>query len=157
MVRKIGIANVVLLAIIVSLLSSCTEYSDLQRTMRQIKSYTIGSEIKSNMGDVMLSVRTGNFIVGKKYVGDGNYGEDNWTVFESPETHIFHQELIYTGISSDTIYITYREYSSNMARPAFFLELKYDINISKLIVFRNYRLKILVADNEHISFKIIQD
>lgn len=69
----------------------------------------------------------------------------------------FKAELIYSGITKNTIHITYREFVDNLARPAFYQELRYDLNESDLITFRSLKIKVLEANNARIKFQVIDD
>lgn len=69
----------------------------------------------------------------------------------------FKAELIYNGISKNIIKISYREFVRDMARPAFYQELNYDLDQSDLIQFRTFRIKVLKADNSTIRFVVLDD
>lgn len=66
-------------------------------------------------------------------------------------------ELIYGGTDGRSITITYREYTSdNVARPAFYQNLVYDVN-QKQIRFRNLQILVHNASNEKISYTVLSD
>ncbi len=69
----------------------------------------------------------------------------------------FKAELIYSGITKNTIHITYREFINDLARPAFYQELRYDLSESNLITFRSLRINVLEADNAGIKFQVMDD
>ena len=69
----------------------------------------------------------------------------------------FKAELIYTGITGNTISISYREFVDNLSRPAFDHELTYDLNESDEITFRSLKIRVLKADNAKIRFEVIDD
>ena len=88
-----------------------------------------------------------NFIV--------EFSEQDRTFFEPREVYEaggFKQELIYNGKSKDTIKFQYREFSDNMARPAFSQDLLYDMSESKTIGFRGMNIEVLEATNSLIRF-----
>jgi hypothetical protein len=64
----------------------------------------------------------------------------------------YKHELIYNGKSKDTIRISYREYINDMARPAFYQDLTYDLLESQEIAFRDLRIEVLEATNSAIKF-----
>lgn len=64
----------------------------------------------------------------------------------------YKQELIYVGKSKDTIRLSYREYIKDMARPAFYQDLTYDLLESREITFRDLRIEVLEATNSAIKF-----
>jgi hypothetical protein len=65
---------------------------------------------------------------------------------------LYKQELIYNGKSKDTIRLSYREYIKDMARPAFFQDLTYDLLESREIAFRDLQIEVLEATNSTIKF-----
>jgi len=64
-------------------------------------------------------------------------------------------ELIYNGKDHDVIFVGYREFMNNFARPAFSQELRYDLSESRNVVFRNVELEVVEASNNAIKFKIL--
>ncbi len=62
------------------------------------------------------------------------------------------QELVYTGKSRDSIRLQYREYKDNLARPAFYQDLSYDLIESNIISFRNMVIEVIEARNSLIKF-----
>lgn len=69
----------------------------------------------------------------------------------------FKAELLYSGITGTTIIISYREYIDKMARSAFYQELRYDLEQSDEITFRTLKMKIIKANNQNITFKVLDD
>jgi hypothetical protein len=69
-----------------------------------------------------------------------------------PTKGSYKQELIYNGKTKDTIRLSYREYVDDMARPAFYQDLTYDLAESREIAFRDIRIEVLEATNSGIKF-----
>lgn len=69
----------------------------------------------------------------------------------------FEQTLIYSGKVGNKINIGYREFSSNMARPAFNNDVEYDLNQSKQIGYKGALLEIIDATNQDITYKVIRN
>lgn len=69
----------------------------------------------------------------------------------------FRTEILYSGKSSDTIRLLYREFKYDLARPAFYQELTYNLDESKNITFKNFKFTILEATNSYIKFIVDQD
>ena len=69
----------------------------------------------------------------------------------------FQQTLIYSGKSGSNILIGYREFSNNMARPAFNNDVSYDLDESTDIGYKGARLEILKATNQYIEYKVISN
>ena len=94
--------------------------------------YKIGEPMQAYVGDVMTSV-------------NGLAGLNNYSF-----------ELLYGGTSKGTIKIMYRESVDGMARPAFNQELTYDAS-EKTIQFKRLKLWVTEANNNHISFMVLED
>src|SRR6185295_780216 len=69
----------------------------------------------------------------------------------------FQQTLIYSGKVGSKINIGYREFSNNLARPAFNNEVEYDLNDSHVIAYKGAELEVLEATNQHIKFRLIRN
>ena len=69
----------------------------------------------------------------------------------------FQQTLIYNGKVGSRINIAYREFSNNMARPAFNNNVEYDLSESANIAYKGAELEVLEATNQHIKFKLHQN
>lgn len=69
----------------------------------------------------------------------------------------FSAELLYSGMSGSTIRLMYREYTDDMARPAYAQELRYDLNESKTINFKSLSIEVLEAGNSKIRYRVLSD
>lgn len=69
----------------------------------------------------------------------------------------FQQTLIYSGKVGNKINVGYREFSSNLARPAFNNDVEYDLNQSKQIGYKGALLEVLDADNQSIKYKVLRN
>lgn len=67
----------------------------------------------------------------------------------------FRRELVYTGRTGQTLTLMYREFSNDMARPAFSQVLQYDIGSDPVIGYQGARLKVLQADNTGITYEVL--
>ena len=76
---------------------------------------------------------------------------------DAPYLNHFRADLIYNGISKNTIRVTYREYVKDMARPAFFQEMIYDLDESDTINFKSIHIRVIQATNSHIRFVVLDD
>jgi hypothetical protein len=68
----------------------------------------------------------------------------------------FQQTLLYSGRVGDRINISYREFSGNVARPAFTNDVEYDLSDSNEIGYRGAVLEILEATNTSITYRVIR-
>jgi hypothetical protein len=69
----------------------------------------------------------------------------------------FRQTLIYGGRSGSIITVSYREYMTDLARPAYYQDVQYDLTLSDTIVFRHFRLRVVDASNESIEYVVLAD
>jgi len=67
----------------------------------------------------------------------------------------FVQELVYTGRERDTLKLLYREFSDDIARPAFAQELTYDLAESRTVGFRSARIEVVEANNTEITYRLV--
>lgn len=68
----------------------------------------------------------------------------------------FKKELVYSGVSQNTISVLYREYFDNVARPAFSQELKYDLAQGNAIGYKGARFEVIKASNTELTYKVIK-
>jgi hypothetical protein len=69
----------------------------------------------------------------------------------------FQQTLIYSGKVGNKINIGYREYSGNLARPAFNNNVEYDLAESRTIGYKGALIEVIEATNQHIKYKVIRN
>lgn len=69
----------------------------------------------------------------------------------------FQQSLIYSGKVGDKINIGYREFSSNVARPAFNNDVEYDLKESTTIGYKGALIEVLEATNQLIRYRVIKN
>ena len=69
----------------------------------------------------------------------------------------FIQEIIYNGKVSNDLKFIYREFESELIRPAYTQEVQYDANESKIIRFKDLQIEIIEADNQKITYKLISN
>ena len=69
----------------------------------------------------------------------------------------FQQTLIYSGKVGNKINIGYREFSNDLARPAFNNDVEYDLSESSIIGYKGARIEIIEATNEYITYRVLQN
>lgn len=69
----------------------------------------------------------------------------------------FQQTLIYSGKVGSKINVGYREFSSNVARPAFNNDVEYDLNESRTIGYKGALLEVIDANNQSITYKVLRN
>jgi hypothetical protein len=67
----------------------------------------------------------------------------------------FEQLLLFTGTNGTVLLFSYREFSEDFARPAFTIELSYDMSINKIVRIKGAQLEILKYDNQSITYKML--
>lgn len=73
-----------------------------------------------------------------------------------PRQDAMKRELIYQGVSKEVLRLTYREYFNDMARPAYFQDITYDVSTFPTeITFKSVRLRILNAGNKGIEYQVL--
>jgi hypothetical protein len=120
------------------------------------RSYNIGEEKMVTVGTEM--VQTGCFAaqwnpagLNRDILNRNSYNDD----YFEPLTD---KELLYAGREGDVLHITYREYSVNgNARTPFFQQVYYDLKTSDEIVFQDWVIKVLDANNKQIRFKVVKE
>ncbi|RYG90511.1 MAG: hypothetical protein EON58_19175 [Alphaproteobacteria bacterium] len=69
----------------------------------------------------------------------------------------FQQTLIYSGRVGSKVNIGYREFSANVARPAFNNDVEYDLSESRTIGYRGAQIEIINATNEYIEYRVLRN
>ncbi len=69
----------------------------------------------------------------------------------------FQQTLIYSGRVGGKVNVSYREFSSNLARPAFSNNVEYDLSESKTIQYKGAIIEIVEANNQSIKYRVIKN
>jgi hypothetical protein len=93
--------------------------------------------------------------------------QDSWQpsnpqVFLPTDGHVLHDgyfkaEFIYAGTSSNSIHISYEEFTNDMTKPAHRQDFHYDLSKSDQFTFRSLRIEVMEADNRRIKFKVLDD
>lgn len=68
----------------------------------------------------------------------------------------FKRELVYSGVAQNTVAILYREFVEDMAKPAFYQELRYDLSQGNVIGYKGARFQVIKAGNTSIRYKVLQ-
>jgi len=69
----------------------------------------------------------------------------------------FKIEIIYSGLDGNNLKATYREYKDDIARPAFYQDLVYNLNKSDIIRYKQFKIKIIKATNEELEYIVLED
>lgn len=78
------------------------------------------------------------------------------TTIEQLGIDSFKRELVYQGVSQNTVSIRYREFNQDLARPAFTEDLKYDLSHGDIIGYKGARFQIIKANNLNIRYKVLK-
>lgn len=71
----------------------------------------------------------------------------------SPDS--FQQTLLYNGKIGNRITLGYREFSNNLARPAFSNNVDYDLSESMIVGYKGARLEVIKATNTEITYRLL--
>ena len=122
----------------------------------RFKSYEIGVPQSANVGTAFFVNQDGQITKVKHWVGYLN-SPDGWRITPVYSADFIRQELLYAGRSGDTIKVAYKEFRQNLAAPAFFQNLEYDLARSKVIRFQRFTIEVLDATNETIRYQVVSD
>lgn len=68
----------------------------------------------------------------------------------------YRKEILYQGVAGGVLRLLYREFTNDMARPAFSQELTYDLlELPMSVTFKSVRLEVSSAGNDGIDFKLL--
>jgi hypothetical protein len=123
---------------------------------RDFKSYAVGQNLSASVGGTFLTSQSGSVEKVKTWVGLLN-APGGWKIEDRYSQDYLRKELIYSGVSGNTIEISYREYRGGLAAPAFFQSVKYDLTTSRTVTFQNFQIQVLSADNQGISCRLLRD
>lgn len=130
-----------LIICIVVVLVGCVTFDKIKYVT--MTNYNLNEKITVPFGGVMISKNVERHVFFT--------GMDDMIYLDNVE------EIIYTAKEADSIRLIYRELRRNNQPIGFSQELIYDLSKSNTIVFRNYHIEILKADNTEISFMVLKD
>ena len=115
------------------------------------KSYAVSDTIQASIGDEMLEIsriRKADETMQVLQAFSGDQVEQDYH---------FRVALTYTGRSDSVVKVSYREYAGDLARPAYSLELEYDMDESRFMNFRSLEMEVIEATNTSITFVVVDD
>lgn len=134
-------------------LSGCATQVLEQQTY---KGYTVGQSLRAPVGGAFLVSQTGTTSKVKRWVGLLN-SSDGWQEQTVYSEGYLRKELVYGGINGTVIEIAYREFRGNLAAPAFFQNVKYDLAASRTITFQNFTISVRSATNNGFEGTLLHD
>lgn len=69
----------------------------------------------------------------------------------------FKVEIIYLGLDDKNMKAAYREYKDDIARPAFYQDITYNLEQSNTIRYKNYKIDVIDFTNEYVKFTVLED
>jgi hypothetical protein len=73
-----------------------------------------------------------------------------------PRQNAFRNELLFQGSSNKTLRLSYREFVNDMARPAFFQDVSYDMTaLPMTVTFRSVRIEVIGAGNDGLTYRVL--
>lgn len=124
------------------------------------------AEVREPQSALIRDNETGEVNIGAVNRGSANFfgkgtiaktGDYKLFTYPLVDRDNFQQSLIYTGKQGNTVKFLYREYKEDMARPAFSVEVTYDLNDGSEVAFKNARLKVIKATNASITYSLINN
>jgi len=154
------IRKMLVLFLLLPLLASCGWKNQCTKRatydLEKEKISTIGSEMIQTGCFSCRNEPTGlnKYLFGIQTQNDGNYFRP-----------IINNELLYSGRAGDILNIKYREYhkdrfatdASSYIRPAFAQEVQYDLKVSDVIMFKQWTIRVIEADNQMIRFVVLKE
>jgi hypothetical protein len=126
-------------------------------------SYNIGEEKIATVGSEM--VQTGCFAIRWEPTG---LNRTLWNKSSYDDTYFepwINRELRYAGREGDVLHITNRDYSPFITdmgyrgglRTPLFQQVYYDLKTSDTVVFQDWVIQVIDANNQQIRFKVVKD
>lgn len=144
----------VLVGTFAALISGCASTALETKSYR---SHVIGKQATAKVGTPMLIREEGSIEKKRRWVGMLN-SPNGWETIGTKYSDDFkRKELIYQGSSGSTIKVTYRVFRAGSAMPEQQESLTFDLSESSAIVVKDFRLKVLKADGDSISYIVIND
>lgn len=84
-------------------------------------------------------------------------GQLSQTTRSAVAKNSYQQTLLYSGRIGDKINISYREFSNDMARPAFNNDVEYDLSASDVIGYKGASIQVMQADNSSITYRVLRN
>ncbi|MEN8264657.1 MAG: hypothetical protein ABFR82_14485 [Nitrospirota bacterium] len=136
------------------MITSCAYLTTKKET--RVKSYTLNVEEQTSIDVPMI---TSEFIKSAQMASGHNLDEEqgSWRIFDYPTKESSKEELVYKGISDDTLHFSYKKYGRISTTPISSREITHNILNSDIMIFNNYRIKILNATTEYIRFVVLSD
>lgn len=73
-----------------------------------------------------------------------------------PKPNSFKNELLFQGKNGSNIKFSYREYVNDLARPAYFQDVTYDLStLPTIITFRTVKLEVIEVNNNGMKYKVL--
>jgi hypothetical protein len=129
-----------------------------------VKDYQVATTVKTSVGNPMIRWAVGTRVPSTQFV-DTVLVFHSYDPIKNPEGTL--KELIYRGTSEDKLFCVYREFAmadfsrtgsySAIAKPAFFLELTYDMKQSRIINIQDFSIRIERAGQEQVEFTLLSE
>lgn len=99
------------------------------------------------------------------YNGRGGYTGGTWpteSLFVSAEglegqEGAYRAQMIYSGLTGNTIRTAFREFTGDFIRPAFTQELQYNLSQDSTIAYKSIKIQVLEASNSQIRYRVKDD
>ena len=126
----------------------------LQR--QTFQSYSVGEIREATVGEPFIVDQKGSIEKVRIWVGILN-SPDGWKTENRYSEDWLRRELLYSGRSGNTVEINYREFRGGYAAAPFYQAVKYDLNDSSTIRFRQFVIEVIQANNQRFKYRIVSD
>ena len=142
------------MSFLIIMITSCAYLTTKKET--RIKSYNLNVEEQTSIDVPMI---TSEFIKSAQMSSGHNLTEEqgSWKIFDYPTKESSKEELVYKGISDGILHFSHKKYGRIAATPISSREITHNMLNGDIMMFNNYRIKILNATTEYIRFVVQED
>lgn len=118
-----------------------------------------GAEKSSNKKTFNENVLSMVFLVSGGFRRINSIPENNYEFIDytNEKEDSFQQTIIYTGLVDNIINFSYREFSNFQARPAYTIDVQYDLTKSNIIMFKEAVIEIIEATSNTITYTVLKN
>ena len=149
-----AIYKILYMSFLIIMITSCAYLTTKKET--HVKSYSLNVEEQTSIDVPMI---TSEFIKSAQMASGHNLDEEqgSWRIFDYPTKESSKEELVYKGISDGVLHLSYKKYGRISTTPTFSREFTHNMANSDIMLFKDYRIKILNATSEYIRFVVLSD
>ncbi len=142
------------MSFLIIMITGCAYLTTKKET--RVKSYSLNVEEQTSIDVPMI---TSEFIKSAQMASGSSLTEEqgSWRLFDYPTKESSKEELVYKGISDGVLQLSHKKYGRISTTPLSSREITHNMANSDIMMFNNYRIKILNATTEYIRFMVLED